>query len=437
MKRIFTLFLITLCTMAFQANAQNKELRFKLNDDGSQYVKATFLNQTWVRWNQNNPGSFVDGAAEDNTFDIGLRRTRIQIFGKISDRIFFYTQFGQNNLSYIGPRKQGLFFHDAIGEIELAKEKLSVGAGLTGWVGFLRYSSPSIGSILTMDAPLYQQSTNDISDQFVRKYSVYAKGKLGKVDYRFGLSKPLSISQSPVQGTTVTANSLFAPGTSNLQSQGYFKYEFLDSESNLTPYHTGTYLGKKNVFNIGAGFLFQKDAMWHSEDNGNTIIRENLALFGIDIFYDKVLDPSLHTAITAYAAISSNDYGKNYVRNLGVMNPVNGLGAGASFNGAGNAFPINGTGTLSYVQFGYLMKQDLLGSMGTLQPYVATQTATLDLLDDTMVMYEVGMNWLISGHATKVSLNYQSRPVFNQNQANELVSTDRKGMTVIQLQVSI
>lgn len=434
MYRIFTALSLVLISIS-SVQAQNKDLRFNLNDDGSQYVKATFLNQTWVRWTQNNPGSTVDGYLEDNTFDIGLRRTRIQLFGKISDRVFFYTQFGQNNLSFIGARKQGLFFHDALGEIELAKDKLSIGAGLSGWVGFLRYSSPSIGSILTMDAPLYQQSTNDISDQFVRKYSIYAKGKLGKLDYRLGLSKPMSISRSTVQGITIGSNSLFSSEPANLQSQAYVKYEFLDSESNLTPYTTGSYLGSKNVFNIGAGFIFQKDAMWHTEDNGTTIVRENLALFGVDVFYDRVIDPATKTALTAYAAISSNNYGKNYVRNLGVMNPTN--GGGTSFNGAGNAFPINGTGTLSYFQVGYLMKDQLLGSMGTLQPYVATQLASLELLDDTMTMYEFGLNWLIKGHGTKLSLNYQSRPIFNQNNTNELVSVDRKGMTVLQLQISI
>lgn len=434
MYRILTVLSLVLISIS-SVQAQNKDLRFNLNDDGSQYIKATFLNQTWVRWTQNNPGSTVDGYLEDNTFDIGLRRTRIQLFGKISDRVFFYTQFGQNNLSFIGARKQGLFFHDALGEIELAKDKLSIGAGLSGWVGFLRYSSPSIGSILTMDAPLYQQSTNDISDQFVRKYSIYAKGKLGKLDYRLGLSKPMSIPRSTVQGTTIGPNSLFSSEPANLQSQAYVKYEFLDSESNLTPYTTGSYLGSKNVFNIGAGFIFQKDAMWHTEDNGTTIVRENLALFGVDVFYDRVIDPATKTALTAYAAISSNNYGKNYVRNLGVMNPTN--GGGTSFNGAGNAFPINGTGTLSYFQVGYLMKDQLLGSMGTLQPYVATQLASLELLDDTMTMYEFGLNWLIKGHGTKLSLNYQSRPVFNQNNTNELVSVDRKGMTVLQLQISI
>ena len=119
MTRFLSLLTVSLLTLG-SLYGQKKDLRYNLNDDGSQYIKATFLNQTWVRWTQNNPGTLVDGYLEDNTFDIGLRRTRIQLFGKISDRVFVYTQFGTNNLSYIGERKQGLFFHDAIGDIELA-----------------------------------------------------------------------------------------------------------------------------------------------------------------------------------------------------------------------------------------------------------------------------------------------------------------------------
>ena len=71
-----------------------------------------------------------------------------------------------------------------------------------------------------MDAPLYQQATNDVSDQFVRKYSIYAKGKLGKLDYRVALSKPMSISASSVQSAVIGPNSLFSNEPANLQTQG-------------------------------------------------------------------------------------------------------------------------------------------------------------------------------------------------------------------------
>src|SRR5690606_15596957 len=122
--------------------------------------------QIWIRYNESNPGTTVFGTPKSNTLDLGLRRTRIQLFGQISDKIFVYTQFGTNNINYISPRKQGLFFLDAVTELKIVDQKLSFGSGLTGWSGLSRYASPSVGSILTLDAPLYQQSTNDINDQF-------------------------------------------------------------------------------------------------------------------------------------------------------------------------------------------------------------------------------------------------------------------------------
>lgn len=403
--------------------AQTKELKYNLNDKGDQFVKATFLNQIWVRSTQNNPGSTVDGYREDNTFDIGLRRTRIQLYGQLSSRVFFYTQFGTNNLTYNGARKQGLFFLDGIGELNVIERHLSIGAGLTGWGGPSRYSSPSIGSILSLDAPLYQQATNDVTDQFLRKYSIYAKGKLGGFDYRLVLSKPMMVGPSS-QSSTIQERSLFSPEPPNIQSHGYFMYQFRDEESNQTPYTKGTYLGKKHVFNIGAGFVYQKDAMWHMQNLNTDTIHSDLALFAIDVFFDHPLNKEKETAITAYGAINFNNYGVNYIRNVGVMNPTNGTTGTASANGAGNAFPISGTGTIIYIQGGYLLPKDLFGKLGTLQPYLATQIGDLDQLNSTMIMYETGVNWYIIGQNAKVSFNYQNRPIYS---ATDWKVIDRKG----------
>ncbi|WP_167516961.1 hypothetical protein [Hydrotalea flava] len=68
--------------------AQQNGLRFSLNESDSHYFQFTFLNQTWLRYNQNNPGTLVEGEVRKNTFDIGLRRTRIQMFGEIAE-IFY------------------------------------------------------------------------------------------------------------------------------------------------------------------------------------------------------------------------------------------------------------------------------------------------------------------------------------------------------------
>lgn len=417
--------------------SQDKALKFNLNEDGSQYVKAIFFNQVWVRYNQNNPGTTINGHPESATFDIGLRRTRFQFYGQLSEHIFFYTHFGTNNLHYNATRKQGLFFHDAFAQLKVAGDYLYIGAGLSGWNGLSRYASPSTGTLFGLDAPLYQQVTIDVNDQFFRKFSVHAKGRLGKIDYRFALTKPMSIDRSIEQSTSISSNALFSAKPPEPQLQGYVKYQFLEKESNDTPYSVGTYLGKKNVFNIGAGFIYQQNAMWHTENNGIDTVYSDLGLFAVDIFYDHKLNAEKENAITAYASFNVHDYGKKYVRNVGVMNPANGTNENGTFNGAGNAFPMMGTGTTIYVQPGYLFKKGLLGKMGTLQPYVAVQYSQFDLLKDPMLMYEGGFNWLIKGHGTKISFNYQNRPVFEQNNSGDWIVTKRRGMFVTQFQIMI
>lgn len=415
-----------------------KELRYNISEDGEQYVKATFLAQVWGRYTDNNPGTTLSGFSEPTSFDMGLRRVRMQVYGQLSDRIFFYTQFGQNNLSSSGARKQGIFFHDALGEFKVYKDVISLGGGLTAWTGASRYSSPSIGSILTLDAPLYQQYTADISDQFVRKLSIYAKGKIGKLDYRLALSDPMAIAVSTAQpGTGIGTTSRFSPEPPKAQVHGYFMWQFLDQESNTTPYNPGSYYGEKTILNLGAGFIQQPQAMWYLSDNLQDTLRSNLSILSADFFFEKPLDGNKQNAVTVYAAYTVADYGKNYIRNVGVMNPASGNSDPTVINGAGNAFPMGGTGNTIYAQAGYLFRKDLLKDLGTIQLFGALQHSTFDALSDPMVMYELGANWLIAGNNAKLSLEYQSRPVFETQSSGDALVTSRKGMVVMQLQVGI
>src|SRR6185295_6907209 len=100
--------------------AEKEALKFNLNSDGSHYFQFNVLNQTWVRFNQNNPGKLVDGRVKDNSVDIGLRRTRFQAYGQLTDKVFIYFQFGMNNFNSQfntgSNRKLHAFFHDALCE---------------------------------------------------------------------------------------------------------------------------------------------------------------------------------------------------------------------------------------------------------------------------------------------------------------------------------
>lgn len=431
-----------------QLNAQSLDkklpegLKFYISKDSASYVKATILGQFWARYNSNNPGSTVFGTPERDAYDFGIRRFRLSLMSQATDRFFFYTQFGLNNINTIAGRKQGLFMHDATAEVNVYRKYLEIGIGLNGWNGTSRYSSSSVGTILGMDLPAIEETTNDVMDQFGRKLGIYIKGKIGKVDYRFSLSKPFpvqtalsKVDELPLTEINRAYSSTRSP---KVNTAGYVFYQFFEEESNQLPYMTGTYLGAKKILNLGAGFQFEKDAFWYHNAVLDTV-QAPLRQFGIDVFYDSYLSKEKGNAITAYVAYLNYFFGPNYIRNAGAMNPANGINSSGSFNGPGNNAPLIGTGNVFYTQFGYKFRNNLLGSWGTLQPYVAASVALYQKLSDPVNIFSVGINWLLLKHSSKLSLDYQSRPVFLQDGSGNSVENKsaRRGQLVLQYQVSI
>lgn len=413
------------CVPAF---AQAPPKLYWHNADTTSWLKATFTNQTWVRYTEMNPGSSIYGTPTTSYFDISLRRTRMQLMGNWG-RFFFYTQFGMNNFNWHSTRKTGAFFHDALGEIAFVPKKLSLGAGLTAWSGLSRYASPSVANILGYDAPLYEQATNDVNDQFLRKLSIYTKGQLGRLDYRLAISSPMAIQNATVSLPPLgVEKATFSTRPPRQQLQGYVQYMLWDKEDNTTPYMNGTYLGKKKMLTLGAGFVQQQDAMWYLKANGTDTATHNMTLLSIDAFMEKPLNPEKRNAITAYAALQHMDFGPDFVRNLGVNNPA---------TTGGNSFPLIGTGTLVYIQGGYLFGKDLLGRWGTLQVAGSWQHNQLEALDQAVNVYEGTLNWLTNGQNMKLSLGYQSRPVFLPDSEGNMLENTRKVMYVLQWQVSI
>lgn len=450
MKKLSGILLVCLLIQAAAAQTPEEhkdieELRLKLNADGSRYIKGTFSNQVWFRYNQSNPGTTVLGDPKQQTFDIGLRRTRFQLYGQLTDHVGFYFQFGQNNFNFLagqnasnsGNRKVQVFFHDALAEYKLKKNSdlLYLGGGLTIANGLSRFSQPSVSTIMSLDVPVFAQATVDQTDEFSRKLSVYARGQLGRLDYRLVLSDPFPVTSNGTPPPPISDNATFAFDHHNKQYQGFFMWNFFDKESHATPYMTGTYLGKKRVLNLEGGFITQHDATW----TGTTIDHayHNMTLWSAALFYDAPLDATKGTALNAYAGYFHTDYGPGYLRYNGTMNPANGTSIpGAPGGSFGNAFPMFGTGSVLYAQAGYLMKKDLLGEgNGTLMPYVTLQHAEYDRLDKGMTVYDVGVNWLIKGHNSKISLDYQSRPTYSPQGTDLIRDGGRQSQVVVQYQI--
>jgi hypothetical protein len=192
----------------------------------------------------------------------------------------------------------------------------------------------------------------------------------------------------------------------------------------------GTYLGQKRVLNLGAGFEYEQDRTAHLEQ-GEPVFND-LELWAIDVFLDLPIDPG-NTAVTTYAAFYNYDYGPNLVRNIGANNPASGVDPDeASFNGAGNAYPLVGTGKTFYIQAGFLFPpMGNKGKLGQLQPFADYQSSDFDRLDDRVNAWNLGVNWYIHGQNSKLSLGFQSRPIFFET-GTRIEADDRRSMIVLQ-----
>jgi hypothetical protein len=291
-----------------------------------------------------------------------------------------------------------------------------------------------VGTIMTTDVPVFLQATVDQTDEFARKLSVYARGQLGKFDYRIALSDPFPIQTNGQPAPTLNNNANFTTYGHTKQYQGFFMYNFFDKEAHTTPYMTGTYLGNKKIVNLETGFIYQKDATWYSKD-GQTPVFDNMLLWSVAAFADMPIQSNKY-ALSAYLGYFNTDYGRNYIRNNGIMNPANGSNDPTNFNGPGNAYPMFGTGESVYAQVGLRLAPDLLGEQGTLMPYVSYRQSQFDRLEDPVNVLDGGVNWLINKHQSKISLNYQLRSVFNQ-QANGDIDHKRNASSAwLQYQVS-
>jgi hypothetical protein len=286
---------------------------------------------------------------------------------------------------------------------------------------------------MTMDVPVFAQATVDQTDEFSRKLSVYARGQLGKLDYRVVLSDPFPITTNGQTPPALSGNATFAQQGHQKQYQGLFIYNFFDTESHTTPYMTGTYLGKKKVLNLEAGFINQGNATWTKEGTDTTY--HNMNLWSAAVFYDAPVNSDKGTALNAYVGYYNYDFGPGYLRYNGIMNPASSVSGPYPTGSHGNAFPMFGTGQVWYAQVGYLMKKDLLGEdHGTLMPYASLMSADYERLDKQMNVFDVGVNWFLKGHSSKFTLDYQSRPYYEQ-QGSSLIRDGRRSQVVLQYQI--
>ena len=454
MKITFLLLLSCWYGMGQGSTDYGPGMKFNLNEDGSKYMRILAWNQIWMRSTQLNPGTMVGDESASTTTDIGNRRLRMLAYFQLSKRFMIVTHFGINNQvfdtggasgsantgGYGVGKKPGLFFHDAWNEYavilptEKQKFSLSLGGGLHYYMGLSRETMASTLNFLTIDAPIFNWPLIDNSDQFGRQMGIFAKGKYGKFEYRLSFNKPFATNLTPTDATDADAAvAVDNNGNTKWSKAGYFEYQFLDSESNLLPYKVGTYLGSKRVFNVGAGFYTNADAT-RTSVNG-AIRKHDINLLAADVFADMPIGKKENKmAVTAYSVFYHYDFGPNYLRNIGIMNPgvadPNFTGDRA-LAGAGNLQAAIGTGTIWYTQAGFLLPCKAEKPKVRVQPFGAFTYKNFEALDKASTQYDLGANFLLEGHHAKITAQYSVRPVYTA--VDEI--DGMKGDLILQLQI--
>jgi hypothetical protein len=456
----------------FNAQSQGSEpygqgLRLDLDSSGSRYLRLIIWNQIWLRSIQHNPGSIINDQPVKNTWDMGARRLRLLAYAQITPRYLILAHIGINNQTFVsggapgtsgtGPngagKKPQLFFHDAWNEYAIVpainpnsgkrnKYSLYLGAGLHYWWGLSRMTSASTLNFLAIDAPIVNWPLVENSDQFVRQFGMYIKGKLGKLNYSMHLNKPFAtniqpVAPDPIKGPTAVDNN----GNPALATGGYFDYQFLEQEENLLPFRVGTYVGTRKIFNIGAGFYHNKNGTLSKTvvNNNETFNKHNITLMAADVYTDMPIGhPSKNMAVTAYSVFYNYNFGPNYLRTIGIMNPSSGFdpnlpAANRTLNGPGNSRMFIGTGNIWYTQAGILLPGER-NSKIRLQPFAAYTLKKLKALDQTGHYYDFGFNLFLDAHHAKFTPQYSSRPLFFASNGERLVK-DRKGEFLLQFQI--
>ncbi|GAB4156465.1 MAG: hypothetical protein Tsb0033_07110 [Winogradskyella sp.] len=356
-----------------------KPLQVKLNEDGSKYIRFITWHQLWLEANSN-----------QKSLRYSIRRSRFLAYAQISPRFLILTHFGLNNLNAgnltANPNTQSdnqsslLFLHDAWGEFAVIPEKFHVGTGLHYWNGISRLTNQSTLNMMTLDNPgagnsdvrLFPWSNITTSDQFARHLGIYAKGSLGNFHYRVSANN--ARNNIGALGAVPSYQVDNAIGTGLWNYAGYFKYDFFDKESDKLPYFVGSYLGKKKVFSVGAGFLYHPDAL--AVNNLND--RESVTHFAFDAFYDAPINDNI--AVSALAAYYNYNYG--------------------STDGFASGGLVPSSGSVVHGQLGVLF-QNL-----KLMPYVTYNTADLDFTPETSNEFGLGLNYFINGHFAKITAEF-------------------------------
>lgn len=429
------------------------ELKIDLNSKGDRWLKFGLSSQMWFRSIENNPGTQVNGVPQEQTYDAGIRRMRLIVQSQVTPFYSVYLQMGVNNQSFIsgggtgtgssGAGKKAPFFvHDAYNEFAIIprnnfytgkpnKNNLYLGAGLHSWNGVSRLTNASSIKMLAGDLPIFNFPMIEIADQFSRQLGIFVHGEFDRLNYRFSVNKPFATSLRPAVGGPAVDNNQ----SGKLAYAGYAFYQFFDKETTITAFLPGNYLATKKILNIGTGFYNNREAT-QTQPSENVFQSHPVNILGADIYSEIPLgDKRKEMGLTLYSVFYNYDYGPNYLRMSGLLNPGTPdptFTGQRALEGAGNNRVLMGTGNIWFSQIGFVIPK--FSNILKIQPFFNYALKDMKALNQNGSYYDVGASFYLYGQNARIVAQYSSRPLYDPTSKTIF---DRKGEFLLSLQIAL
>ena len=337
------------------------------NNEG--WLQINYEMQFLGQWRNN--GSGPDG--NDNTTDVYFRRNRLSFRGMMNSKYgFYYAQEFQGD-RYIGALNvwdtpvNDFFVLDAFFMANFS-EKFNLRAGLTK-DPLVREHNVGCFFPLSLDRSLFVYTS---IPRVSRDYGIVFWGNLmdQRLQYKLAAMEGVDSADQP---------------SSTLRYTARFHYSFLEPEN--LPLYFGTYLGKKKVLTVGAGYQFEPDAAY-----GNVTlqtIEKDYQAWTVDLFAEYPTESGTYTFGAAYL---DSDFDDAYLG--GDPSP-----ASISIDGQKNGY---------YIKAGYLLPNKIgPGQVQFFSRYENWSFAELGGVEDQEIdWYAFGINYYLKGQDMRLTFEY-------------------------------
>jgi hypothetical protein len=374
--------------------AQPAPVQVQVPQEVANAIASIRLNYAFqLYWQSRNTGSGPDKT--DTTNDIYFKRDRLMIGGQLDDVYGFYAAYQFQGDERIFPAAvsdttaKSFDIIDTFFTADYA-DAFRLRAGLTK-DPMIREQNESCFVPLSLD----------------RSYFIYQN--LPRLNRDFGLVLWGNIADALIQYrvAAMKGNDDVNDPKSELRYTARVHVSLLDPEYSLV--YNGTYLGKKKVLTLGAGYQAESSAVYGNVA-GKTLAKDYKA-YTYDVFFEY---PTKAGTFTASGAYLQTDFDKAY------------QGADPDPRSIG----INGEKSGWYSKFGYLLPNAKLQVFGR---YEKWQFAELNgIFNQKITWTGYGINYYVKGQDLRLTLEYSTNDYDKEDTLNKDFNT-----TTIMLQFRI